>query len=139
MSNSPLHQISQAYESGRAALLLTGRSPYDLIVNPTDNAVQTIHEALRRHLRRNYGMLLVTFTRSGGFDWDKSRIEDERDRRGIEKVFQTHNLLQIAQDEHETAKVIPGVTSLLRNPAFIPFAADQIDLLLQAAQSSGLF
>lgn len=116
MSNSPLQQISQAYESGRAALLLTGRSPYDLIVNPDENAVQTLHEALRRYLRRNYGMQLLTFTRSGGFDWNKNRIEDERDRRGIEKVLQTHNLLQIAQDEHETARVIRGVTSLLRNP-----------------------
>jgi len=87
-----------------------------LIVNPAENAIQTLHEALRRYLRGNYGMLLLTFTRSGGFDWDKSRIEDDRDRNNIEKVLQTHKLLQIAQDEHETAKVIRGVTSLLRKP-----------------------
>lgn len=116
MPNSPLQQISHAYESGRAALLLTGRSPYDLITTPNEGVIQTLHEALRRYLRQNYGMLLLTFTRSGGFDWDKSRIEDERDRRNIEKVLQTHQLHQIVQDEHETARVIRGVTSLLRNP-----------------------
>jgi AAA+ superfamily predicted ATPase len=116
MSNSPLQQISMAYESGHAALLLTGRSPYDLVVNNGERSVQTLHEALRRDLRHKFGMALLTFTRSAGFDWDKSRIEDERDRKAIEQVIQVHNLLQIAQDEHETAKVIRGVSSLLRNP-----------------------
>lgn len=95
---------------------MSGRSPFDLIVNATDGAILTLTEALRRHLRQKYGMPLFTFSRSAGFDWDKSRIEDERDRKTIEKVLQSHNLLQIPQDEHETARVVRGVTSLLRNP-----------------------
>src|SRR5688572_10992865 len=116
MTNFPVQQISNAYEDGRAAQLITGRSPYDLCVNPDDSAILTNIEALRRHLRRNYGMLLLTFSRSGGLDWDKSRTEDERDRKTIEQVLQAHKLLQIPQDEHETTRVIRGLSSLLRHP-----------------------
>ena len=116
MIDSPLQQISNAYEDGYASLFITGRSPYDLIADPGDKKMRPLLEAMRRHFRQDFGMAFITYSLAGGLDWDKSRIEDERDRKKIEQSLKANKLLEIPQDENEAARVIRGLSSLLRTP-----------------------
>jgi hypothetical protein len=119
MENSnvqPIEMIFQAYDEGRPALLVTGRSLYDLVVD-TDGKLRPISEALRRAFREHYGMLLVTYSLAGGLDWDSSRIEDDRDRRTVEKALRANQLLDIPATQNEIVPVIRGISSLCRTPA----------------------
>jgi len=111
-----LNPVYRKYEEGYAALLLTGRSLHDLVVDPSDEKMRTVLESLRRGCRDRYGMVFLLYSMAGGIDWDRSRIADERDRKTIEKALQTHGLAQIPQDQNENVRVIRGLHSLLRTP-----------------------
>lgn len=111
-----LNRIFQMYEEGYAALLLTGRSIHDLVVDPADKKLRTLLEVLRRSCRERYGMVFLRYSMAGGLDYDKSRIADERDLRTIESALQSHGLMQIPQDQNEAVRVIRGIYSLSRTP-----------------------
>lgn len=110
----PIEEIFKAYDEGYRALRLSGRSLYDLVVD--DGKLRPLIEALRRACRSRYGLHLVTYSMAGGLDWDSSRVENQSDRRTIEKVLQTHHLLNIPQDQNEVVRVIRGISSLSRTP-----------------------
>ncbi len=112
----PMNRIFEKYEDGYAALLLTGRSIHDLVVDPSDKKLRTFLEALRRSCRDRYGMVLLRYSMAGGLDYDKSRIGDECDQRTIETVLQTHGLAKIPQDQNEAVRVLRGIYSLSRTP-----------------------
>jgi AAA+ superfamily predicted ATPase len=111
----PIETIFQAYDEGRPALLVTGRSLYDLMVG-ADGKLRPIVEVLRRACRARCGMILVTYSLAGGLDWDSSRIEDERDRRTIEKALRANHLVEIPANQNEIVPLIRGVSSLCRTP-----------------------
>lgn len=125
----PLTPIYQAYDEGRAALRLSGRPRYDLIPDE-DGAVRPLIESLRRGLRRRYGMALITYSLAEGLDWDEPRIADERDRRTLATALRTHRLVDIAQDQNETVRVIRGISTLCRMPAGGMRWADNSELRL---------
>lgn len=108
--------IFEAYSAGRSAILIEGRSPYDLAVDPYGERLRPLLEILRGEARRRHGMVLVTYSMAGGLDWDSSRIDDERDRRAIEGALRGHRLLDIPQDQNEVSRVIRGIASLCRAP-----------------------
>ncbi|HKQ05960.1 MAG TPA: AAA family ATPase [Blastocatellia bacterium] len=114
MTSSPIQQITAAYQEGYAALFLSGRSLHDLVIDGPDMKMRTLVEALRRELRESFGLVLLTYSLSSGLDWDRVRIADEQDQRTVERVLKAHGLLQIPQDENEAARVIRGLSSLLR-------------------------
>lgn len=114
-ASTPLAPIFQAYEEGRVAMLLSGRSLYDLIV-AEDNKLRPILEALRRALFMRYGMVTIVYSLAGGLDWDSVRIRDNSDRKRIEQILQTHHLMNIPQDVNEVPRVIRGISSLSRVP-----------------------
>jgi AAA+ superfamily predicted ATPase len=110
-----MEEILRAYEQGHSALLVTGRSLYDLAVD-RDNKLRPLVELLRRESRSRYGMVLVTYSMAGGLDWDESRVDDERDRRTVQSALRAHRLLDIPQDHNELVRVIRGISSLSRTP-----------------------
>lgn len=111
-----VQQILCKYDEGHPALLLTGRSLYDLVLD-TDGKIRPLIEALRRQALARYGMVFVTFSMSGGLDWDASRIQDERDRRLVEAALGAHHLLEIPQNQNEVIRVMRGISSLSRAPS----------------------
>jgi hypothetical protein len=110
-----VQEILQAYDEGHPALLVMGRSLYDLVLDE-EGKMRPLLEVLRRILRARYGMVFITYSMAGGLDWDASRITDERDRRLIETALQAHNLHDIPSDENEVVRVIRGISSLSRTP-----------------------
>ena len=110
-----MEHIFRAYEEGYSALLLTGRSLYDLTVDK-ENKVRPILEILRQESRSRYGMAVVTYSLAGGLDWDRTRIDDDRDRRTIQNVLHTHHLTDIPQDQNELIRVIRGFPPCLGLP-----------------------
>ncbi|MBX3291556.1 MAG: AAA family ATPase [Acidobacteria bacterium] len=72
--------------------------------------------ALRRSLRSEFGMLMVTYSLAQGLDWDDSRISDERDRQTIQNALKSNNLLEVPQDQNEVARIIRGISHLSRMP-----------------------
>ncbi len=89
-----LEPIFQAYEEGRGALLLTGRSLHDLAADH-EGRLRPLMEGLLREARRRYGMATIVYSKAGGLDWDASRIEDGRDRQTIESALAAHGLQKI--------------------------------------------
>jgi hypothetical protein len=112
---SAIEEIFRAYDEGYSAVLATGRSLYDLVLD-TEGKLRPLLEVLRRDSRTRYGMVLVTYSMAGGLDWDASRIDDDHDRRIIENALRTHRLLDIPQDQNELVRVIRGISSLSRTP-----------------------
>jgi hypothetical protein len=108
--------VFSSYQEGRPAILATGRSLYDLGVDPGDGKIRPLLEILRREARKRFGMLLVTYSMAAGFDWDGIRIEDQRDRHTIETALRAHGLMDIPQDHNEVIRVIRGIASLSRTP-----------------------
>lgn len=110
-----VERILEAYERGYPAILVTGRSLYDLVVDE-EGKLRPLIEVLRRACRSRYGMVFITYSMAGGLDWDSSRIRDERDRRLIGQALQAHHLLDIPPDQNEVVRVIRGIASLSRTP-----------------------
>jgi len=112
--------ILQEYEEGHSALLVTGRSPFDLVVDgSTGGAVPNLRpmiERLRAECQRRHGMVLVTYSLADGLDWDSSIIADEGDRQKVQGVLRAHHLNDVAQDDNEIARVLRGISSLARQP-----------------------
>ncbi|AFZ11534.1 AAA ATPase central domain protein [Crinalium epipsammum PCC 9333] len=115
MATKAIEAIVTPYEEGFPAILVTGRSLYDFDLH-TDGKVRPLIEILRQVLRARYGMLLVTYSLATGLDYDASRINDQRDRTTIETTLQSHQLLNIPQDQNEVVRVIRGIYSLSRTP-----------------------
>jgi hypothetical protein len=113
---SPAAPIFRAYERDVPALLLTGRSLYDLVVHEGGESVCTLLEHLRRHCRREYGMATLTYSLAGGLDWDAPRIDDERDRDTIETALRAHDLYDVEPDENEAVRILRGINSLAGAP-----------------------
>ena len=110
----PINQIVQAYEMGHSALLLTGRSIHDFVVDE-DRKLRPIIESLRRALRSRFGMLTITYCIAQGLDWD-SVLLSEPDRQLVERALRAHQLLEIQPDQNELVRVIRGISSLCRTP-----------------------
>ena len=110
----PIKTIFKAYDEGYRAIRLTGRSLYDLVVD--EGKLRPLNEAFRRACCVQYGMQLITFSLASGLDWDASRIQNDNDRRTIEKILRDHRLMDIPQDEHEVVRVIRGISSLSKIP-----------------------
>jgi hypothetical protein len=106
--------ILSAYDEGHAALLLTGRSLYELVVDD-DGKIRPLLEELRRVCRAR-GMHLVRYCLADGLDWDAARLENDRDRRMIEQALRTHGLVDVAAQQNEVVRVLRGVSSLSRTP-----------------------
>lgn len=113
---TPLDLICRAYDEGYAALLLTGRSLYDLATDE-GGQMRPLIELLRRQLRAKHGLHLVTYSLAGGMDWNDSRVEDARDRGTIERALRAHQLLDVPVDQNELVRVIRGISSLCRTRA----------------------
>jgi len=110
-----MEEILRAYEEGHAAVLVVGRSVYDLVVD--EGKMRPMLEALRRAFRQRFGMALLRYSLAGGLDWDEVRLDDERDRRTIRNVLQAHHLLEPKREDHDEAtQVIRGIVSLCRTP-----------------------
>lgn len=108
-------RILQPYREGQPAVFVSGRSPYDLVLDG-GGKIRPLVETLRRVCREDHGMAVITYSLAGGLDWGGSRIKDERDRRTIEQALRAHRLLDIPQDQHEVARVFRGISSLARTP-----------------------
>lgn len=94
-----IEDILRAYEEGRPALLLTGRSLYDLVVD-AEGKLRPLVETLRRTCAARYGMAFVSCSLAGALDWDSTRVPDERDRRTIEKALRAHHLLDTPEKQN---------------------------------------
>ena len=113
---TPIDQILEAYDEGHPALLVTGRSLYDLVPDE-DGKLRPLVELLRRTASNRYGMWLVTYSLAGGLDWDSGRVGNDQDRRTIEGALRAHRLLDVPQDQNAWVRVIRGISSLARTPA----------------------
>jgi AAA+ superfamily predicted ATPase len=111
----PTDAILESFEEGHAALLLTGRSLFDLVVTE-GSKLRPLVEDLRNQIERRYGMVLITYSMANGIEWDGS-LSDERDRLTVDQALHAHRLVDISQDANEVARVIRGVSSLSRSPA----------------------
>lgn len=111
---SAVESILQAYRDGHSALLLSGRSLYDLVV--ADGKIRPLREVLRRALRTHFGMVFISYSLAAGLDFDSNGIEDTRDRQMIETVLKAHQLNDIPQDQNEVVRVVRGIASLARTP-----------------------
>ncbi len=107
-----IEKITKTFNSGKSALFLSGRPLSDLYLHET-GTILTLLEGLRRTLRSQFNMVLITYSRSAGLDYDGSRL-DAADRPAVEAVLEQHKLLKIGVGDRETAKIVRGVTSLLR-------------------------
>lgn len=114
-TSAAVEQILRAYDEGHPALLVTGRSLDDMLVD-TDGSLRPLVRALRRATFEHYGMVFVTYSMAGGLDWDSARVMDERDRRTIGAALAAHHLLDVPQDQNELVRVIRGISSLSRAP-----------------------
>lgn len=108
-----LEDIFRPYREGQPAIFLSNRSLFDLVVDD-DGKVRPLMEAVRRECRTRYGMACVSYSLATGTEWLSNYIEDDRDKRTIEKVLEDHRLLNIPQDQNEVVRVIRGVASLSR-------------------------
>jgi hypothetical protein len=108
---SPLTSIFRAWEDGHAAVLVDGRSVYDLDAD-AQGKLRPLHELLRRECR-DRGLLLVTYSLAGGLEWNASALDD-RERRAVHELLRTHRLADLAIDQNEVVRVIRGVASLAR-------------------------
>lgn len=83
-----IETIFRAYDEGRPAHLVTGRSLYDLIID-TDGKMRPLLEALRIACQSR-GLHVVRYSMADGLDWDAGRLHDDRDRRSIEQALRSH-------------------------------------------------
>jgi hypothetical protein len=111
-----LDEIFRPYREGQPAVFLSNRSLFDLI-RDDGGKIRPLIEAIRQEGRTRHGMACVTYSLAAGTESISSNIEDDRDRKTIEKVLQEHRLLNIPQDQNETVRVIRGVASLSRTSA----------------------
>ena len=112
----PVERILAAFEEGRPALLVTGRSLYDLAADG-DGKIRPLLELLRRAVRSRYGMWLVSYSLANGLDWQSSRLANEQERRAVEAALRQHGLFDVPADQNELVRVIRGLSSLARTPA----------------------
>lgn len=108
-----LDQVFRPYLEGQPAVLLTNRSLFDLVVDG-EGKMRPLLEALRRECYARHRLACVTYSLAAGIEWMSSQLDDERDRKTIERVLQEHNLLNIPQDQNEVPRVIRGFASLSR-------------------------
>lgn len=111
---NPVSAIFKAYDEGYRALRLSGRSLYDLVAD--EQKLRPMVESFRQSCRVQYGLHLMTYSMAGGLDWDGGRFDNDQDRKSVEKIMQTHRLLDIPQDQNEVARVIRGISLLSRTP-----------------------
>lgn len=114
----PATQLTDAYERGYPALLVTGRSAYDLVLQ--DGNMKTFLAAFRASCASR-GMLLVSYARALGLDWDAPRIAHAKDRTKIETILNAHGLGASQQatpsEDTDVTCVLRGIGSLARMPA----------------------
>jgi hypothetical protein len=67
-----LSAVFKAFNEGAAALLVSGRSLYDLTCH--EGRLRTLVEVIRRNARQQ-GLHLVTYSLAAGLDYDAPRIE----------------------------------------------------------------
>ncbi len=113
---NPLEPIFRAWLEGHAALLVTGRSLYDLTVDGDAGKLRPLLEVLRRVCREEHGMALVTYSMATGVEWEPG-LRDDNEKRRVRELLQAHNLVSVPQDENEVVRVIRGVSSLCRTSA----------------------
>jgi DNA replication protein DnaC len=109
-----LDTIFAAFDEGSPALLVTGRSLYDLVID-REKRMRPLVEALRIDARRERGMHLVSYSMASGLDWDDARIGESKDRDTIAQALRSHRLLDIPQDQNEVVRVLRGISSLARS------------------------
>src|SRR5437867_1708883 len=85
-----LSTVFEAFDEGAAALLLSGRSLYDLTCH--EEQLRTLVEVFRREAWRR-GLHVVTYSLAAGLDYDASRVQDARDGQTIEQALRAHKLL----------------------------------------------
>ena len=113
---SALQPLHTAIAEGYPALLLAGRELRDLDLYSDHQRSGPLLEVLRSQLRERYGMVLITYSRAEGIDYDPLSVDSEADRQTIQTALRSHQLLEIPQDEQEVAHVLRGVASLCRTP-----------------------
>lgn len=111
---NPVSAIFEAYNEGYRALRLSGRSFYDLIAD--ERKLRPTMEVLRQVSRSQYGLHMITYSMAGGLDWDGGRFDNAQDRKSVENILKSHQLLNIPQDQNEVARVIRGISLLSRTP-----------------------
>lgn len=108
---SPLVDVFRAWEDGHAAVLIDGRSLYDLDAD-AQGKLRPMHEILRRECRER-GLLLITYSLAGGMEWDSPSLDD-RERRAVQDALRNQRLADLNVDQNEVVRVIRGVASLAR-------------------------
>jgi len=111
---NPVSAVFEAYHEGYRALRLSGRSFYDLIAD--GGKLRPMMEVLRHTSRTQYGLHMITYSMAGGLDWDGGRFDNAQDRKTVENVLKSHQLLNVPQDQNEVARVIRGISLLSRTP-----------------------
>lgn len=112
--NTPIEPIIDGIRSGKATFLISGRDFRDLTVCTTTNKLHPLLEILRVTLRELFQILLITYDRATGFDYQSAVGDDVRDLKTIETAFAAHKLVDIPQDEQEVAQVMRGISEICR-------------------------
>ena len=111
---SAIEAIFLAYDEGRPALFVTGRSLRDL-TSDEEGKVRPIMEVFRR-AARSRGLCVITYSLAEGIDFDSAHLDSAQDRRTVEQALRAHHLLDVPPDQNEVVRVIRGVSSLARTP-----------------------
>lgn len=109
---NPTEEIFRAYEEGYSAILLTGRSLYELTVE--ERKIRPLIQVIKNQARKR-GLSTITYSRANGIEYEAPELT-EKDRRLLESALKAHRLLEIEQNENEIARVMRGLSSLCRTP-----------------------
>lgn len=109
----PIEEIFRAYDEGYSAILLTGRSLYELIVD--ENKIRPLIQGIKNQARER-GMVTITYSRANGIEHDSPQLT-EKDRRLVDEALRKNRLFDIEQNENELSRVMRGLSSLCRAPA----------------------
>jgi ATPase family associated with various cellular activities (AAA) len=106
--------IMQAIDTGFSCILTSGRDLIgDIDVDPDTHKLTPLVQILRVNLRKRR-KVLIPYDRAMGLDWQFALEDDNHDIEGLRTALQTHNLLDIPQDEQELSQVIRGIAEISR-------------------------
>lgn len=107
--------IVDALRGGEAAILWSGRSPRDLDVDD-DGVVRPIIEGLRRRVRSELGIVLLSYSRATGLVWDHPELEHNGVRNEVASAMTSHQLLDLGLPGGNLAHFLQAVWAFLRTP-----------------------
>ena len=101
---------------GGIPVLWTGRSPRDLDLDE-DGKIRPLIEGLRRQLRQRLGMVLLTYSKATGLDWESPELANHGVRGVVENALRAHELLDLGAPGGNLAPFMRAVWLFLRTPS----------------------